>query len=139
MWLRASTCVPVWVNIEIASPERETIRFCASPTPSGSSLSEPLGVADIHIANGGSPRSEEHTSELQSRQYLVCRLLLEKKHIMRSSRTIQSLSRFWRTAAPSSARFRLPLTTRLRIPIYAYFSPLCLRTTTCFQPPCSPI
>src|SRR3712207_7388649 len=32
-------------------------------------------------ATGGSlrPRSEEHTSELQSRQYLVCRLLLEKK------------------------------------------------------------
>src|SRR3712207_7829640 len=29
-------------------------------------------VADLH-------RSEEHTSELQSRQYLVCRLLLEKK------------------------------------------------------------
>src|SRR3712207_8901868 len=29
------------------------------------------------IPNGG--RSEEHTSELQSRQYLVCRLLLEKK------------------------------------------------------------
>src|SRR3712207_7555465 len=27
----------------------------------------------------GLPRSEEHTSELQSRQYLVCRLLLEKK------------------------------------------------------------
>src|SRR3712207_7036370 len=26
------------------------------------------------------PRSEEHTSELQSRQYLVCRLLLEKKN-----------------------------------------------------------
>src|SRR3712207_7248203 len=32
-------------------------------------------------APGGAPgcRSEEHTSELQSRQYLVCRLLLEKK------------------------------------------------------------
>src|SRR3712207_7158632 len=28
---------------------------------------------------GRSERSEEHTSELQSRQYLVCRLLLEKK------------------------------------------------------------
>src|SRR3712207_8633406 len=27
-------------------------------------------------------RSEEHTSELQSRQYLVCRLLLEKKKLM---------------------------------------------------------
>src|SRR3712207_7755338 len=30
-------------------------------------------------SGGPSPRSEEHTSELQSRQYLVCRLLLEKK------------------------------------------------------------
>src|SRR3712207_6880317 len=30
------------------------------------------------LARGGR-RSEEHTSELQSRQYLVCRLLLEKK------------------------------------------------------------
>src|SRR3712207_7569718 len=30
-------------------------------------------------------RSEEHTSELQSRQYLVCRLLLEKKTFVRSS------------------------------------------------------
>src|SRR3712207_7672670 len=29
----------------------------------------------------GDERSEEHTSELQSRQYLVCRLLLEKKNI----------------------------------------------------------
>src|SRR3712207_7358003 len=29
-----------------------------------------------------SDRSEEHTSELQSRQYLVCRLLLEKKNII---------------------------------------------------------
>src|SRR3712207_7214265 len=29
----------------------------------------------------GDLRSEEHTSELQSRQYLVCRLLLEKKKI----------------------------------------------------------
>src|SRR3712207_8660678 len=30
------------------------------------------------------PRSEEHTSELQSRQYLVCRLLLEKKNKLTS-------------------------------------------------------
>src|SRR3712207_8418000 len=33
-------------------------------------------------------RSEEHTSELQSRQYLVCRLLLEKKQYHRSSSSI---------------------------------------------------
>src|SRR3712207_7987742 len=31
------------------------------------------------VSAAGSGRSEEHTSELQSRQYLVCRLLLEKK------------------------------------------------------------
>src|SRR3712207_7382128 len=31
---------------------------------------------------GAEMRSEEHTSELQSRQYLVCRLLLEKKKII---------------------------------------------------------
>src|SRR3712207_8190734 len=31
-------------------------------------------------------RSEEHTSELQSRQYLVCRLLLEKKKTIQSPR-----------------------------------------------------
>src|SRR5947209_13606388 len=32
-----------------------------------------------HPRGGDADRSEEHTSELQSRQYLVCRLLLEKK------------------------------------------------------------
>src|SRR3712207_7726523 len=36
-------------------------------------------VAAIAGVPFGSSRSEEHTSELQSRQYLVCRLLLEKK------------------------------------------------------------
>src|SRR3712207_7762908 len=35
----------------------------------------------------GASRSEEHTSELQSRQYLVCRLLLEKKKTPHPSRT----------------------------------------------------
>src|SRR3712207_7151196 len=39
---------------------------------------------DVHFSGdmlAGLYRSEEHTSELQSRQYLVCRLLLEKKKI----------------------------------------------------------
>src|SRR3712207_8548170 len=34
---------------------------------------------DVHVVGGQATRSEEHTSELQSRQYIVCRLLLEKK------------------------------------------------------------
>src|SRR3712207_8142903 len=39
-------------------------------------------------------RSEEHTSELQSRQYLVCRLLLEKKKHLNSSHSMISHSVF---------------------------------------------
>src|SRR3712207_7580882 len=42
----------------------------------------PAGAAGQHHGL----RSEEHTSELQSRQYLVCRLLLEKKKIKKVSR-----------------------------------------------------
>src|SRR5438445_9003619 len=38
-----------------------------------------LNDANPSADRGSAPRSEEHTSELQSRQYLVCRLLLEKK------------------------------------------------------------
>src|SRR3712207_8611144 len=34
------------------------------------------------LVTAASVRSEEHTSELQSRQYLVCRLLLEKKKVL---------------------------------------------------------
>src|SRR3712207_8903461 len=37
------------------------------------------GQREAGIGEAGDYRSEEHTSELQSRQYLVCRLLLEKK------------------------------------------------------------
>src|SRR3712207_7720135 len=48
-----------------------------APEISGRSLEELLlGISRIPEAVR---RSEEHTSELQSRQYLVCRLLLEKK------------------------------------------------------------
>src|SRR3712207_7768473 len=53
-------------------------------------LSEAVGLAPLRdwrgalgefAAPAAGARSEEHTSELQSRQYLVCRLLLEKKTI----------------------------------------------------------
>src|SRR3712207_8087287 len=48
------------------------------------------GIGDFLLPIRGSStlRSEEYTSELQSRQYLVCRLLLEKKkHITYTSQT----------------------------------------------------
>src|SRR5690554_1565673 len=40
----------------------------------------------VEWEENGEIRSEEHTSELQSRPHLVCRLLLEKKNIMRIAR-----------------------------------------------------
>src|SRR3712207_8138947 len=48
--------------------------FSVTPTAAPSSIRETPAVSRK------APRSEEHTSELQSRQYLVCRLLLEKKN-----------------------------------------------------------
>src|SRR3712207_7651260 len=48
-----------------------------------SAASVPIALAEAadagRLHDGDLVRSEEHTSELQSRQYLVCRLLLEKK------------------------------------------------------------
>src|SRR3712207_7869626 len=52
----------------------------------GQRLHEPGPLTNCEEGGAGrglhhlAQRSEEHTSELQSRQYLVCRLLLEKKH-----------------------------------------------------------
>src|SRR3712207_7014466 len=51
-------------------------RMTPSRRSTSARRSSPSGDATT-ITHG--PRSEEHTSELQSRQYLVCRLLLEKK------------------------------------------------------------
>src|SRR3712207_7554372 len=58
-----------------------------------------LGCGQDHIVDSRAEipillqRSEEHTSELQSRQYLVCRLLLEKKKKKHSAQqSISSIS-----------------------------------------------
>src|SRR5690606_40849666 len=49
-------------------------------TSLGQSVADATGRPLVRIALGGvRDRSEEHTSELQSRENLVCRLLLEKK------------------------------------------------------------
>src|SRR5258707_9663971 len=46
----------------------------------GSGTSAKISGTRFGSCPGAGLRSEEHTSELQSRQYLVCRLLLEKKN-----------------------------------------------------------
>src|SRR5687767_13777531 len=48
----------------------------------------PTVHADELLVDAGSNRSEEHTSELQSLAYLVCRLLLEKKNYPPNTRLV---------------------------------------------------
>src|SRR3712207_7677303 len=71
--------LPIWTN----SKSRSSIR--SSPSYSGRfrRARSRKGTTRPRIASSVCRpilRSEEHTSELQSRQYLVCRLLLEKKN-----------------------------------------------------------
>src|SRR5438309_9607565 len=51
-----------------------------SGAPSQIRVHQPCGPAEPGYSNLARPRSEEHTSELQSQFHLVCRLLLEKKN-----------------------------------------------------------
>src|SRR3712207_7891864 len=59
-------------------------RALADPLPGTGDQDDLTGEAarrhEPGTASRGEVRSEEHTSELQSRQYLACRLLLEKKN-----------------------------------------------------------
>src|SRR5205823_13472515 len=50
-----------------------------TPRPRRSLRAPPRSAASSRSSSPSTPRSEEHTSELQSLAYLVCRLLLEKK------------------------------------------------------------
>src|SRR5206468_11469610 len=69
------------------SPRRSARRSSASSAPTSSRSSSPASATTsaasarppVDPADGPRRRSEEHTSELQSRSDLVCRLLLEKK------------------------------------------------------------
>src|SRR2546426_9108798 len=67
------------VGVAITPPSASDYRRPATPAPAAPST----GTAPAHPARSTSlpsaPRSEEHTSELQSPCNLVCRLLLEKK------------------------------------------------------------
>src|SRR3712207_7361834 len=60
---------------------------------------------DRHVESSGKieRRSEEHTSELQSRQYLVCRLLLEKKTIPTRTHTSSAPSRAYQRSTSTSS------------------------------------
>src|SRR3712207_8087670 len=82
--------LPKVVVAQVCSPLAEIAYAFANgavtlPIRSGTRRSGPLRPR-FRLA-----RSEEHTSELQSRQYLVCRLLLEKKNVHQQSRYLKYL------------------------------------------------
>src|SRR3989442_10346440 len=71
------------------------VQTCALPIWDQDETGAGLRSADPHRRPGlgGVPRrSEEHTSELQSRPHLVCRLLLEKKVVVKDRAFIRSWS-----------------------------------------------
>src|SRR2546429_6752485 len=84
--------LPIWLTLQATSPAYN--RGIDPSTLSGlaSSIVSDLKKYIYTDINGKArPRSEEHTSELQSRLHLVCRLLLEKKKTTALLRYIQLL------------------------------------------------
>src|SRR3712207_7659536 len=83
------------ILLKVAKPGLTISRTPIKPTSSASQRRGPTvspsittdkkviinGPENLIAAISANGRSEEHTSELQSRQYLVCRLLLEKKKL----------------------------------------------------------
>src|SRR5438132_10142309 len=72
------------LSLHDALPISATSTTCGSirttPTISSPETTAACGIPTTPATSGGRPRSEEHTSELQSHSDLVCRLLLEKKN-----------------------------------------------------------
>src|SRR5690625_5902442 len=67
-----------WGGFNTAMEFTNTEPFCISCHEMQANPFQELATT-IHYTNRSGVRSEEHTSELQSRGHLVCRLLLEKK------------------------------------------------------------
>src|SRR3712207_7378316 len=67
------------ISVNGAKIELNASLIHTSIGPSSDSIRSAAASTALASATSTLIRSEEHTSELQSRQYLVCRLLLEKK------------------------------------------------------------
>src|SRR2546422_5212310 len=80
---------PISIAIRPASWERAVLGRGPMLPHRGRSDAEGAAHGGYHVIVGAGERSEEHTSELQSRLHLVCRLLLEKK---KKNKTIDNLS-----------------------------------------------
>src|SRR3989442_10547338 len=69
------------------SPPAVVVSASSLPEPDLAQDPSSIDVGDRQVQVLVSMRSEEHTSELQSRPHLVCRLLLEKKKVLFDSRS----------------------------------------------------
>src|SRR3712207_7621214 len=65
-------------NHRVATVDWSGLPFATTPSATYG-IPVPAAALSVREVEVQATRSEEHTSELQSRQYLVCRLLLEKK------------------------------------------------------------
>src|SRR5438874_6241372 len=77
--------LPIWLHaLDITTGLDRLVPMVISGSSGGVSFDPQRNNqrAALTLANGNVYRSEEHTSELQSRRDLVCRLLLEKKKIV---------------------------------------------------------
>src|SRR5438067_4851133 len=90
------------------APALRVSRGCAGrPTAERSHIGDDLfelGVGEAAHAWHAAVRSEEHTSELQSRFDLVCRLLLEKKKIISRTFSAQISELFWKFSMRNALR-----------------------------------
>src|SRR3712207_8950401 len=75
--------LPIYTELGVMATVESTCEECEGRRFQAAVLDYTLGGRNIAevlaMSVDEAERSEEHTSELQSRQYLVCRLLLEKK------------------------------------------------------------
>src|SRR3712207_8659323 len=72
---------PQQVGLPLVRQQRRIdVRRLAEREPEVGGVAQNRGDAGVRVLHVEDRRSEEHMSELQSRQYLVCRLLLEKKN-----------------------------------------------------------
>src|SRR3712207_9312910 len=67
------------ISAVVSIPGMSSPQVSTSESPAKASSQRAFVVKNRVVPSAACWRSEEHTSELQSRQYLVCRLLLEKK------------------------------------------------------------
>src|SRR2546429_1229517 len=90
-------------------------RFVPGGTAQMASTLNPLRFLDG--CESPSPRSEEHTSELQSRLHLVCRLLLEKKKRQRTHELLIKILPACSMRAPAYSDRRKPVIGRLPVTV----------------------